>query len=364
MDKGENINNKRQSNIELLRIIAMILIVAHHFALFGAFGFSETTVSINKLWIQFIQIGGKIGVNIFILISGYFLINEKSIKINKIIKFWLQIFTYSIIFFIIFIACGIKTYSTKELIYHMFPITYSLWWFASAYFVLYLLIPYVNKMLTSLNKLQYQKLIVLTTICWCIIPTIFRSNFQSNNLIWLIYMYTLAGYIRIHIQNIKISNKKCIIIALAITTITLLTTVILDFIGLKIPTVGKYATYLYGMKKVNIVLISVFVFIGFLKTDIKYNKVINTISGASFGVYLIHEHDYVRTFLWQDILSVYKFSNSLFLIPYTIYVILIVFAICTLIELIRINILEKNYLKYVDKISDKIKIQINRVFKE
>lgn len=183
MDKGENINNKRQSNIELLRILAMILIIAHHFALFGAFGFSETAVSINKLWIQFIQIGGKIGVNIFILISGYFLINEKSIKINRIIRFWLQIFTYSIIFFIIFIACGIKTYSTKELIYHMFPITYSLWWFASAYFVLYLLIPYVNKLLTSLSKLEYQKLIVLTTICWCIIPTIFRSNFQSNNLI-------------------------------------------------------------------------------------------------------------------------------------------------------------------------------------
>ena len=105
-------------------------------------------------------------------------------------------------------------------------------------------------------------------------------------------------------------------------------------------------------------------FIAVLKTNIKYNKIINTISGASFGVYLIHEHDYVRTFLWQDILSVYKFSNSLFLIPYTIYVILIVFTICTLIELIRINILEKNYLKYVDKISDKIKIQIKRAFKE
>ena len=65
---------------------------------------------------------------------------------------------------------------------------------------------------------------------------------------------------------------------------------------MKIPTVGKYATYLYGMKKVNIVLISVFMFIAVLKTNIKYNKIINTISGASFGVYLIHEHDYVRTF--------------------------------------------------------------------
>ena len=60
----------RQSNIELLRIIAMIFIIAHHFAVHGGFNFSTDIITVNSLWIQFIKIGGKIGVNIFVLISG------------------------------------------------------------------------------------------------------------------------------------------------------------------------------------------------------------------------------------------------------------------------------------------------------
>ena len=65
---------KRQSNIELLRIVAMLLIIAHHFSLHGGFVFSTASITVNRLWIQFIQIGGEIGINVFVLISGYFLI--------------------------------------------------------------------------------------------------------------------------------------------------------------------------------------------------------------------------------------------------------------------------------------------------
>ena len=81
---------KRQSNIELLRIITMIMIVAHHFSVHGNFDFPINTVTINRLWIQFIQIGGKIGVDVFVLISGYFLITADSLKINKAIKMWIR----------------------------------------------------------------------------------------------------------------------------------------------------------------------------------------------------------------------------------------------------------------------------------
>ena len=70
--KFNNRGNLRQSNIELLRIITMFFIVAHHFAVHSGFDFPVNTISINRLWIQFIQIGGKIGVDIFVLISFVF----------------------------------------------------------------------------------------------------------------------------------------------------------------------------------------------------------------------------------------------------------------------------------------------------
>lgn len=356
------VSNKRQSNIELLRIIAMILIVAHHFSVHGGFVFSASEVTLNKLWIQFIQIGGKIGVNIFVLISGYFLINVKSTKISKILKLWIQIFTYSVALYIIFLVAEIEQFGIKKTINHIFPITFSEWWFASTYFVLYLIFPYLNKLLISLDKKTYQKLIVLTTICWCLIPTIFNTSYQSNNLIWFMYLYSIAGYIKLHITNNKISSKKSIIIALILIAVIFLSAVVCDFIGIKIPYIRKYTTIFFGMQKLPLMLASLFLFVGFLKINIKSNKVINTIATATFGVYLIHDNNYVRKFLWKNVFKNTIFSNNVFLIPYSIGVIIFVFLTCTLIELFRIHILEKHYIKYIDNISKYINKCINKFF--
>lgn len=58
------ISNGRQSNLEILRIIAMIMIVAHHFAVHGGLNYTRDNITVNRLWIQLLAIGGEIGVNI------------------------------------------------------------------------------------------------------------------------------------------------------------------------------------------------------------------------------------------------------------------------------------------------------------
>ena len=77
----ENVKRvERSSNFELLRIICMVLIVAHHFACHS--DFSSTISSLNNAVIKTLIIGGRLGVNVYVLISGYFLINSK-FKINR-----------------------------------------------------------------------------------------------------------------------------------------------------------------------------------------------------------------------------------------------------------------------------------------
>ena len=161
MGKQIHMKNQRQSNIELLRIVAMLMIIAHHVAVHSGFAFPSGSISFNRLWIQFIQMGGKIGVNIFVLISGYFLVRADGVKTNKVIKLWLQIFTYSIITFFVIVFVSPQSFSIRALIENALPITYYKWWFVSAYFVLYLLSPYINKLLNSLDKKSYQRLLVL-----------------------------------------------------------------------------------------------------------------------------------------------------------------------------------------------------------
>lgn len=71
------IKEKRNSSFELLRIISLFSITICHFATHGGFCFDAQMVSIPRFWWYFIEMGGNFGVDVFVLISGYFLITEK-----------------------------------------------------------------------------------------------------------------------------------------------------------------------------------------------------------------------------------------------------------------------------------------------
>lgn len=91
---------KRISNIELLRIIAMIMIIMHHFALHGCSQL-QRGYTFNTVVIDVFILGGKVGVDLFILISGYFMVDSK-ITMRKILKFVGQVWFYSISIFSLF----------------------------------------------------------------------------------------------------------------------------------------------------------------------------------------------------------------------------------------------------------------------
>ena len=99
----------------------MLGIIAHHFACHGAFSFSLQSLEFNRLWIIFLWIWGKIGVNVFVLISGWFLSQTNNFKWSKIIILWLQMFFYSIVVYLLFLLFGNEVFTIKSLIKRIFP---------------------------------------------------------------------------------------------------------------------------------------------------------------------------------------------------------------------------------------------------
>ncbi len=282
----------------------------------------------------------------------------KSVKTNKVVKLWLQVLFYSIVIFLVFIAIGRETFEIKEFIKSIAPITFSQWWFASSYFMLYLLTPYINIFLKSLDQKQYISFIALIAICWCIVPTFTGRPFESNRLLWFVFVYSLAGYLRLFGFKTKLSGKKLIVLSVICVLITFALVLIFDILGKTKAFFAHNATFFYGMQKLPILIISILMFFGFLKLKIKYNKLINVVASASFGIYLIHDHDYVRRFLWETLFKNASFSKSYKLIPYSMFVIIMVFVICACIELLRIYLIEKNSGLVINKISnliDKVK---------
>lgn len=354
----------RNSSIELLRIISMVMIMFHHFAYHGNFEWNYNEITIPHLWYNFILIGGKVGVNIFVLISGFFLIEntERLFQPKKLLKFWGQVVFYSITTYFLSIVLQINNFDIKQIIKICFPITYPGWWFASTYFMLYLIHPFLNKLLHDLNKNVYQYLILLLVLCWSIIPTLTTQLFESNSLLWFITLYAIAGYAKIYGFNERLKSKHYFFLFLIVLVCSYLISVSFLVLGTKRNELAVHAIDFFGMERFPILLMAFFLFMTFAKLKIKYNKWINVIASATFGVYLIHDSSYIRYYIWWNIFKINQYQESLFLIPYSILVVFIIYVLCTGIEMVRKVLLERPYIIFVNKYVNLLINPLNKIY--
>ena len=323
---------ERDSSLELLRIVAMLMIIAHHFACHGGFYFHANSIMLNRLWHKFIFMGGSLGNDIFVMLSGYFLINSKVLNLRRLFNLWARIFFYSVIIYSLFLTVGHEKLSLKTALDVLMPLTRNYnrqWWFASIYLMMYLVHPYINRLIHTFTREEYRKFLILIGLCWCVIPALTNSDFGANNTINFVCLYCFAGYVRLYADDFR--NRNYILCGAALIGINFLSAYVLD-------TLGQHHNYFFGMMGPFTVLAALCLLIGFRNLNIKYHKDINTIASATFGVYLIHDNIFVRPFIWLEFFRNASFQNSPYLIPYSLAVILIVYSSCTILELLRSKI--------------------------
>lgn len=340
----------RNTSIELLRIISMIMIMFHHFAYHGNFEWNFNEVTLPHLWYDFILMGGKVGVDIFVLISGYFLIEntEKLFQPKKLLKFWGQVVFYSIMTYLLSVMLRLNAFEIKQLIKVCLPITYPGWWFASTYFMLYLIHPFLNKLLHGLSKTEYQYLILMMVLCWSIIPTATTQLFESNSLLWFVTLYGIAGYVNLYGGNQKLQSKHYFSLYFMVLIITYTVSTTFLFLGTKKEEWSTHAIDFFEIGRLPILLMAITLFMGFVTLKMNYHKWINMIASATFGVYLIHDSSYIRYYLWTNIFKINQYQDSTFLILYSILVVFILYVSCTMIDLIRKKLVEKPYMLFVN----------------
>lgn len=261
---------------------------------------------------------------------------------------------YSITFYVLFDIVGAHSFGLKSSIKALFPITYNTWWFASTYFVLYLLHPFINILLQNLDKKTYCALIVMQLILWCIIPTFTMSSYQSNYLVWFITLYSVAGYIRLFGLNPRFNLRHYIGFSVLFLSLRYLTYIIFTVLGTKFSFFAANNMYFYNPQSVLTLLGALSIFMVFEKCKTRYVRWINIAASATFGVYLIHDSRSVREFLWLDVFKNAQYANSPVLIPYSILVVAIVYTVCTLIDLARQHFIEKPFMWFADRSFEKL----------
>lgn len=343
----------RQSNIELLRIVCMFLIIGGHFSAHSGFEFPREMISCEQLWSQFLGIGGLLGVNLFVLISGYFMVKQETISISKALKLWLQIEFYSVVIYLLSVLFGQNILSIKQIIWNGFPLIFEKWWFASTYFVLFLFSPYINKLLCRLSKEEYKRLLVLLILSWSVIPTVTGKAFQGNNLLWFVTVYTLAGYFRLHGAFIEKHKKYWKYIAVGCYAMIFLSIVSLDYVRMRLVTFDLQADYFAKMQAVTLLALAVSIFLTFNVMKIQHNRMINSIAATVFGIYLIHDHPVVREYIWKNCFAFIKNLDGMLFIAWSLFAIVIVFVTSGAMEFIRALLVERLYLPALKSLNDR-----------
>ena len=200
----------------------MLLIVACHFIIHFNWNTHHYDLMLiqepgwtNALKFLIVQYG-QVGVSIFFIISGYFLV-DKTFKRRRIFKTWFQMFCYSSGFFITLLIIGVfYKYPTviqplmqgselfRTIAASFFPFFYGSYWFISAYILMLLCAPFINSLCQSLSKRANLSLLVLFSFL-SIQILIFGRVSNWNNLTYAIFGYLIGAFIKKN--NTEISKR-------------------------------------------------------------------------------------------------------------------------------------------------------------
>lgn len=332
----------RSSNIELFRILSMLMIVAHHYVVnSGLMSYidAQSTLRFQDYFLLLFGWGGKTGINCFVLITGYFMCTS-SVKKVKFLKLLGEIYFYTVILWNIFFFTGYEAFSLKAFLKMLFPFFTVADNFTSCFLLFYLLIPFLNKLVHALTEKEHFML-----MAWCIgiyafLPSFAKANVVFNYITWFSILYVIASYIRLHPKDWFNSTRITGFWAGASLLLSWASVIVLAMFSRIIGKgIGICYFFVADSNKVLALMTGVSTFLFFKNLKIGYSKVINTIAASTFGVLLIHANsDTMRRWLWVDVcknVGAYETGNA---VVHAVLTVMIVYMLCTIIDIIRINV--------------------------
>ncbi|HEL1756366.1 acyltransferase family protein [Streptococcus suis] len=352
---------ERDSKLELIRIFSMLFIVSSHYVLHGGIVNEVTGFDFNGLTSDFLYIGGKIGANLFIMLSGY-LLCDCIYKTERLLKTALITLFYSTIGLLLGLIV-FNDISVIDIIKSFFPIITDRYWFVTTYFLILVFMPYLNYAIIILNKKQLEFLLLLGFVLWCFIPTFFNQDLNFSNFIWFIFLYILGSGMKKY-KFLYVDTAKSFIISLVFYLLIFISIQLLKLCSLQSEFFETKIYFFTNSHSILTFFFTVFFFNGMLSLKSFTNYWINKVAKATFAIYLIHDNDFIREWLWKDLLKVSDYRHSSIFIWHYIFSILLIFLIGVILEILREVVFKMLLEDKIKKISTNCNLILRKFFPE
>lgn len=362
MSNHTNIIDNRNYGIDLLRLVAMFMVVILH--VLGQGGILSEAVRTQYVMAWFLEIVSYCAVNCYAIISGYvcYCDTQKIYNYKRFLSFWFQVFIYSFGITLIAFILNPNAIGIRALLLSLFPIASKQYWYASAYAGLFFVIPWINKLLQSCNQKECSRLVLMLSTVFMLYGTLANKLgdcFSLNggySFIWLMILYIVGAWIKK--CNIQTYINKKILMTGIIGSIIL--TWILKILFVE----NAFANLFISYTSITIIYIAFAFVVIFSKLQLGnyIKKVIKFFSPAAFGVYLIHTHPIIwGHFMAGSFTWILHSSHWLFVIEILISA-LCIFICCLLIEKARLIIFHFIGInRFIDQIAIMISDKLNQI---
>ena len=337
---------KRVVSMELLRIIAMMMVVMLHYLGKGKLLDPLTgEISMNGYVAWILESFSIVAVNVYMLISGYFLVNSR-FRISRVIELICQVLFYTVLVEVILVACGFvekDVLTLSRLLEIVFPIQMEHYWFITAYIIMYLFSPILSTAVQNMEQKQLRNVILLLLVFFSlsksVLPVQLMIDRKGYDCIWFICVFLVAAYIRLYGLPFfdKGKNRGWICYVAGVLGIMAVTLVV-RFVYLKTGSLDHFVGSAFHYNHIFNLLAAVGLFYAFLRMDIPADKLISKIicrvAPYTLGVYLLHEQIDMRN-LWPGWLGASSEGKVLLFAGRALFAVFVVFGVGILVDIIR-----------------------------
>lgn len=337
---------KRNASIELLRSIAMLMVISMHYLDKGGITIDlDMAQTIPSILAWLLHSFCIVAVNCYVLISGYYLVEQK-FKWQKLVRLVCEILFYSILVPVVMALVGLLPLSEINLykvLLYVLPIQTKHYWFATSYLLMFILSPVLAAGVKALSKKQLQLTIGILLLVFSVSKTFlpFQMELDTNgyDVTWFIVLFLIAGYIRLYGIDLLPKNKcnRGLWIYLIGSLGTFLWAFAVRALSMKLGKFGYFVTRTFDYNHLLCLISSVGLFLFFLYREQKENalaKFARKIGPYTFGVYLLHEQWEMRH-VWPVLLHTEEYATSFTWILHWILSILLVFVIGIVVDFLR-----------------------------
>lgn len=348
MGKGYYCMKKRIVSIELLRILAMMMVVMLHYLSKGNLLPSLTGELEPNHYIAWgMECFCIVAVNVYMLISGYFLV-ETGFKAGRLVELLCQVLFYTLLVPVVLVGLGIvgrDEFSLYQLLQNFLPVQMNHYWFITSYVVMYLFSPLMSVAAKSMKKEQLKSVVIALLLFFSlsktVLPVQLSMDNRGNDGLWFLCVYLVAAYIRLYgipfFEGEKGVRRGLLWYAAGCVAMFLLTFGI-RFVYLK---TGKFDYFVHICFDYNHVLnlaAAVGLFYAFLHVKVDgekpFGKLVCLAAPCSLGVYLFHEQMQLRM-RWPHWLGVSAEGSPVIFILRAVGSVVLVYIAGTVVDAVR-----------------------------